>query len=103
MSHERPVRMFNRSAVGIVGAAAFLVGAIASDGMLHTIRKDCPSGAAATVSHNRPVRMSGSQGVTAFLVGAIASDGILYTIRKDCPSGAAARVSHNRSVRMLLN
>ena len=97
--------MFERPAVVIAIVTGFLVGTIASDGSLHTIRKDYPSGAAAKVSHNRAVRMFEKPNVAiaavmAFFVGAIASDGDPDTIRKACPSGAAAMVSHNRLVRM---
>ena len=103
MSHHIHVRMSERSPVTIGIVVAFLVGTVAPGGNLHTIRKDCPSGAAAKVSHNRPVRMSESLTVaigTVSLVGTVAPDSDLGVMRKDCPSGAAATVSHNRPVRM---
>ena len=96
---------YRAAAIAIV--VAFLVCIIATDWGFDTIRKDCPSGAAPKVSHNRPVRMYESQAgvfviavVAALLVGAVASGSGLDTIRKACPSGAAPKVSHNRRVRM---
>ena len=89
----------------VVTVIAGIGGRVSPDSDLHTIRKDCPSGAVANVSHNIPVRMLlGSLVVvtTAIVVigSTVTSDGSLHTIRKDCPSGAAAKVSHNRLVRM---
>ena len=97
--------MSQSQAAAIAIVTSFLVGTIASESGPNTIRKDYPSGAAAKVSHNRPVRMSKCQVVaiaivTAFLIGIFALDGDPDTIRKDYPSGAAAKVSHNRPVRM---
>jgi len=49
--------MFGITVVAIVIAIGFLVGTFAPDDRLDPIRKNYPSGAAANVSHNRPVRM----------------------------------------------
>jgi len=105
VSPNRPVRMFESLAVAFAIVTAFLVDTVTPGGEPHTTRKDCPSGAAANVSHNRPVRMF-ERGtvefaiVTAFVVGIIALGDRAHTIRKDCPSGGAANVSHNRLVLM---
>ena len=100
--------MSRSRAVAIAIVMAFLVGIFTSDGIASTIRKDYPSGAAANVSHNRPVRMSESWVVvfaiaTPFLIDTVASDGGTCTICKGYPSGAATNVSHNRPVRMSSN
>ena len=88
MSHYRSVRMFKSQAITIAIVAAFPVGTFGPHSGTTTILRDYPSGAAATVSHNRPVRMSGCQVVTiaiafamALLVSTFALDGDAHTIR----------------------
>ena len=101
MSHNRLLRTFERSATAFAIVIAFPVGTAVPDSGSDTTRKDCPSGAAPKVSHNRPVRMFDSLAVAAgFPVGTAVPDSGSDTTRKDCPSGAAPKVSHNRLVRM---
>ena len=54
-------RVSERATVAVAIAIALFVGTVAPGGGLDAIRKDCPSGAAPKVSHNRPVRMSSDQ------------------------------------------
>ena len=80
--------MSESQAVTVAIVAPFLVVTVAPDDRPYTIRKDCPSGAAAEVSHNRPVRMSESEAltiavVTPFLVGTVIKNDKRHTIRKD--------------------
>ena len=59
--HHRRIGMSQSRAVAVAIVVAFLFVIVASDDGFDTIRKDCPSGAAPKVSHNRPVRMSSDQ------------------------------------------
>ena len=97
--------MSQSRAVAVAIVVAFLFDILTPDGGFDTIRKDCPSGAAAKVSHNRPVRMSESRVVaspiavvTTSLTGGFIPDGGVNIIRKGYPSGATTKVSHNRPV-----
>ena len=102
VSHDRPVRMFERRAVAVAAVMASLIGVIASDGGRHTIRKDYPSGAAAKVSHNRPVRMlsnppDGRSRYEGWRVGSLVA-GMTRSAGEGCirrPRGAAGS-PHNR-------
>ena len=94
--------MSQNRAVAVAIVMAYFLGTLILGGGFDTIRTEYPSGAAANVSHNRPVRMCESQAVACvvaivvvYLVSTVAPGGGLDTIRKDYPSGAAAIVSHN--------
>jgi hypothetical protein len=100
--------MFGITVVAIAIAMSFLVGTFAQDDRLDANRKDYPSGAAANVSHNRPVRMlldqqNGHSGNDGWRVGSIAT-GMSRTagegeIRGPCGAAGSPQYAFGRNQR----
>ena len=79
--------MSQNRAVAVAIVMAYLLGTLIPGGGFDTIRAEYPSGAAANVSHNRPVRKCESQAVACvvaiivvYLIGTLTPDGDFGTI-----------------------
>ena len=82
--------MSERQTVAIAIVTAFLIATAVPDGVPDAIRKDCPSGAAAELSHNRPVRAladlrSGRNGVEGWEVQSVGRETTHFPYRQSDP------------------